>query len=123
MYNSNILCTYDKIDYNYQEDLYRVQLLQILNCETFDEDVVNNKLDILYNSLKNELFIKQILEKIKNSKDLELFIHLLGLNTDDVLFRFLFKFEYFIYFHRCLSEYYNNNNVSKKTLDNLFNII
>jgi len=123
MYNSQLLCTYDKIDFNYQEDLYRVQLLQALYCNKFNEGVINNKVENLYNSLKNELFIKQILEKMKSSKNLELFIHLLGLNTDDVLFRFLFKFEYFVFFHKCLCEYYNNKCVSKKTLDNLLNII
>ena len=43
--------------------------------------------------------------------------------SNETIFCFLFSFDYFCYFHRCLNELYIYKKINDETLDNLINII
>ena len=135
-YQTDILCTYKLVDDEYeQEELYRIQLLQIFNLEDYDDTLVNVITKELYEKLlknaenKNNDF-KELLNKAKENNELAFMLAIVcpeGEKDDDyelLLFRLLFKFEYFDLFHKCISEYLRNNGViSLKTKDELLNAL
>lgn len=100
----NHLCTYklitedDEEEIGLREMLYKIQLLQIFNMEEFEEETINKKIDHLFNSIKNEDFIKNIFEKHPYN----------GTIYNDLIFRTLFSYDYLDLFHKCLYHFYNN---------------
>ena len=135
-YQTDILCTYKLVDDEYdQEELYRIQLLQIFNLEDYDDSLVNAITKELYEKLlknaenKNNNF-KELLNKAKENNELAFMLAIVcpeGEQDDEyelTLFRLLFKFEYFDLFHKCISEYLRNNGIiSFKTKDELLNAL
>jgi len=99
----NHLCTYklitedDEEEIGLREMLYKIQLLQTFNMEEFDEETINKKIDHLFNSIKDEEFIKNILEKHPYK----------GTIYNDLIFRTLFSYDYLDLFHKCLYHFYN----------------
>lgn len=118
MYCSDFICTYDKIkDVDIQEDVYRSQILQAFDLEQWDDTIINDKLERLFDIIKNKKEFEIIFEKLKTSKQNAFFIEMMG---DDklVLFKLLFKFELFHITHCILSSYLNDKPVSLDTLEN-----
>jgi len=99
----NHLCTYklitedDEEEIGLREMLYKIQLLQTFNMEEFEEETINKKIDHLFNSIKDEEFIKNILEKHPYK----------GTIYNDLIFRTLFSYDYLDLFHKCLYHFYN----------------
>ena len=99
----NHLCTYklitedDEEEIGLREMLYKIQLLQTFNMEEFDEETINKKIDHLFNSIKDEEFIKNIFEKHPYK----------GTIYNDLIFRTLFSYDYLDLFHKCLYHFYN----------------
>jgi len=100
----NHLCTYklitedDEEEIGLKEMLYKIQFLQTFNMEEFNEDIINKKIDDLFEIIKDEEFLKKIIEK-HPYKD-TMFKHL--------IFRTLFCYDYLDLFHRCLHHFFNN---------------
>ena len=98
------LCTYKLITEDDQEEvglremLYKIQLLQIFNMEEFEDKIINQKIDGLFDSIKNEDFITQIIEKHPYK----------GTLFNDLIFRTLFSFDYLDLFQKCLYCHFNN---------------
>lgn len=99
----NYLCTYklitedDEEEIGLREMLYKIQLLQIFNLEEFEEETINNKIDDLFESIKNENFVIQIFDK-HPYKDIMF---------NNLIFRTLFSYDYLDLFHKCLYHFYN----------------
>jgi len=99
----NHLCTYklitedDEEEIGLREMLYKIQLLQTFNMEEFEEETINKKIDHLFNSIKDEEFIKNIFEKHPYK----------GTIYNDLIFRTLFSYDYLDLFHKCLYHFYN----------------
>lgn len=95
--NTNFLCTYQLIN-NYDESfmLYKIQFLQIFDLDDYDDNVINNKIEKLYNILKNNNLIKKILNNKKHTSD------------DLVNFMFLFRYDTLYLFHKILINIFNN---------------
>jgi len=99
----NHLCTYklitedDEEEIGLREMLYKIQLLQTFNMEEFEEETINNKIDHLFNSIKDEEFIKNIFEKHPYK----------GTIYNDLIFRTLFSYDYLDLFHKCLYHFFN----------------
>ena len=95
--NTNFLCTYQLID-NYDESfiLYKIQFLQIFNLDNYDDNIINEKVEKLYNKVKNNNLIKNILNKKSYSDD------------DLVNFMFLFRYDTLYIFHKILINILNN---------------
>ena len=82
-----------------KEMLYKIQLLQLFGLNEFDESMMNEKMNILYESIKCEKFVEELLENnpYKNN-----FIN------NELLFRTLFSYDYLDLFHKCLHNHFNN---------------
>ena len=48
-YTTNFICTYDKHDDDINNNIYQAQLLQAFNLNEYDDDIINNKINKLYN--------------------------------------------------------------------------
>jgi len=100
----NHLCTYklitedDEEEVGLREMLYKIQLLQTFNMEEFEEEKINNKIDKLFEIIKDEEFIKNIFEKHPYK----------GTIYNDLIFRTLFSYDYLDLFHKCLYHFFNN---------------
>ena len=123
-YNTSLICTYksisptfnnilveDDVDnddtepsfYDASEILYRRELLQVFNMVTFNNEVINQAINELYNKiLKNPEFNEcmKILANRSLSDDLEI-----GLMT-------LFSYDYFYLAHPCVRDFLMTGQIS-----------
>ena len=110
MYCSDFICTYKLIENESEsEQLYRIQFLQAFQSENWDDDIINNKMKDLYENIKDNTVINDIINNIKKSKNLEMMITLLG-DDELTLFKLLFKYELFDFTHKCICNILNNDN-------------
>lgn len=129
MYNTKYICTYqDNNIFNENEintitekdkefikdALYRNDILHIFDIEEFDLDIINNKLDDLYEKITECDELNAILKKISN-------IYLYEDLKMSLLFLFAFDFLYLA--HPCICEYLEKKTISKENLTKLNNII
>ena len=82
-----------------KEMLYKIQLLQLFGLNELDETVMNEKMNSLYETIKEESFITELLQK--NPYRHSFF-------NCELLFRTLFSYDYLDLFHRCLYNHFNN---------------
>jgi hypothetical protein len=128
MYQTDFICTYKFMDdTNDQEQMYRIQILQAFDLNEWDDDHINNIIMELYTTFANVDEFKEIFKKARANKSvmemLDLF-QLSGeerLDENDIIFKILFKFEYFDLLHRCIVDYLLNNSLSPKYMDRLLN--
>lgn len=110
MYCADFICTYKLIENESEsEQLYRIQFLQAFQSEKWDDDIINNKMKDLYENIKDNTVINDIINNIKKSKNLEMMITLLG-DDELTLFKLLFKYELFDFTHKCICNILNNDN-------------
>ena len=118
MYQTDFICTYKFMDdTNDQEQMYRIQILQAFDLNEWDDDHINNIIMELYTTFANVDEFKEIFKKARANKSvmemLDLF-QLSGeerLDENDIIFKILFKFEYFDLLHRCIVDYLLNNSI------------
>ena len=68
MYCTDFICTYQHCDDEYeQEDIYRCQFLQAFEMEEWDDDVINKKIDVLFNKIKDMKEFDVIFDKLLKS--------------------------------------------------------
>lgn len=82
-----------------REMLYKIQLLQLFDLNELDEAVMNEKMNTLYESIKNEPFIAELLQE--NPYKINFF-------NNELLFRTLFSYDFLDLFHKCLYNHFNN---------------
>jgi hypothetical protein len=110
MYCADFICTYKLIENESEsEQLYRIQFLQAFQSENWDDDIINDKMKYLYDNMKDNTVINDIINNIKKSKNLEMMITLLG-DDELTLFKLLFKYELFDFTHKCICNILNNDN-------------
>ena len=111
-YNTKYVCTYSEEDED--DDQYRLDLLNIFGIQEFNEEIINNSLTILFDTLKDNerMFtcMKQLASRII-SENAEL-----GMV-------FLYSFGYMEKTHACVCEFLETGNISDKTMEFLENII
>jgi len=110
MYNSDFICTYKEFLEEDQENMYRIQFLQAFNLIKWDSVAIGTAMKELYNSIKYNSDIIEILNKMKDSQELKTYISLLGEDEEDI-FCLLFNFELFNLAHRCFCDI-----IGKKTI-------
>ena len=128
MYQADFICTYKLMENELdQEDLYRIQLLQAFDLNDWDDEAINAIILDLYARVSSEF--KEIFEKARrNETILEMlaFFKLSGekrLEENDIIFKLLFKFEYFDLLHRCIVDFLLKQTIQHKYLANLLNIL
>ena len=110
MYCADFICTYKLIENESEsEQLYRIQFLQAFQSENWDDDIINDKMKYLYDNMKDNTVINDIINNIKKSKNLEMMITLLG-DDELTLFKLLFKYELFDFTHMSICNILNNDN-------------
>jgi hypothetical protein len=114
-------------DANDQEQMYRIQILQAFDLNEWNDDRINSIIGELYANIANVGEFKEIFNKARANKSvlemLDLF-QLSGeeqLDENDIIFKILFKFEYFDLLHRCIVDYSINKSLSAKYMTNLLN--
>ena len=68
MYITDFICTYKQHDINDQNVMYQQQLLQAFNLDAWDDDIVNTSVKEIYEKIKDNQDINDILNKIKNDE-------------------------------------------------------
>ena len=111
-YNYDLVCTYHKIlDIDDSELLYRIQFLQVFNIDKYDDKIINSKVENLYNKVK----------------DNDIIINLMNSNHyfDDKIMAFMVLFSYktFYMIQKLLTEIINNLEINNENLNQLINFI
>ena len=92
MYKTNFVCTYQLHDEDEKENMYRIQLLQALGIDIWDDVNVEGVMNQLYNNLKENNNFQHIIRAAKKSKSLETIITILDCDDFDV-FKMLFRYD------------------------------
>ena len=126
MYQSDFICTYKFMDNDAdQEQLYRIQILQAFDLNEWTDLTINTSIQELYAKLSSEF--KDIFIKARENKEviemLDLFKLSGEVDGDDIIFKLLFKFEYFDLLHRCIVDYLLHNTINSKYINNLLNAL
>ena len=130
MYQSDFICTYKSMDNDYdQEQLYRIQLLQAFDLNEWNDDRINTTIGELYAQLFNRIEFKEIFIKARQNPAIMEMIDLFKLSgverleEDDIMFKLLFKFEYFDLLHRCIVDFLLTDTISPVYSSKLLNAL
>ena len=70
MYQTDFICTYKNIDDSMeQEDLYRIQLLQAFDMDTWDDKKVNSVTESLFKQMSSANGMDDIITKCREYPD------------------------------------------------------
>ena len=135
MYQADFVCTYklfDDIDENDREQMYRIQLLQAFDLTLWNDDIINKVIEELYSSISLSGVFKDVFTKARRNKDISELLNIYNasnteietdkiaiLDENDIIFKILFKFEYFDLTHRCIIDYLINNSIDDIYLNKL----
>ena len=120
-YNYDILCTYHLIEDEEQSNIcYRSQLLQVFKLNNYDDNKINSLISNLYNILKDNEEIKEIIDILSNKLVLFQFFRKNNQKIDNVLvFQMLFSYEYFHIFHKLFAKYNTDKSLDKLSFSQL----
>ena len=122
MYVTDFVCTYNKHDLDDQNTIYQEQFLQAFGVKEWNDDIINKSTTELYNSVKDNQDIKDILEKIKKNEKDSILMLILGSEDIDI-FKSLFRFDLFDLTHRLLCTLLTTGKVDIKHKINLLSNI
>jgi len=120
MYNTDFVCTYKQHDEEEQDDMYRIQLLQVYNLDTWNDDVINNTKASIFNKYKDNLDMKEILNKASDSDKLSNIKLYVG-DDDLTIFTGLFQYELFNLIHQCICDLEKSSEISALNKSNILN--
>jgi hypothetical protein len=127
-FQTDFRCTYKRmLDPEDQENLYRIQLLQAFNMNTWDDDAINDTVTEIYRKISQETDFKIIFIKAQTNKSLTdmlaLFNEDKSIEKNEIIFTMLFKYEYFDLLHRCISDYLREGQIKKDNFEMLMNAL
>ena len=123
MYIYDFICTYKMMDDDDdRNDLYRIQILQAFGLQCYDNTALNNKIAELYYHMKEKEKEKEcapLKEIIEESYKVNQHICV----CDMLVFTFLFSYDYFDLFHKCLIDFFTLGRILEETKNNLIDKI
>ena len=127
-FQTDFRCTYKRmLDPEDQENLYRIQLLQAFNMNTWDDDAINDTVTEIYRKISQDTDFKIIFIKAQNNKSLNEMLALFNedesIEQNEIIFTMLFKYEYFDLLHRCISDYLREGQIKKDNFEMLINAL
>lgn len=127
-FQTDFRCTYKRmLDPEDQENLYRIQLLQAFNMNTWDDDAINDTVTEIYRKISQDTDFKIIFIKAQNNKSLNdmlaLFDEDATIEQNEIIFTMLFKYEYFDLLHRCISDHLREGQIKKDNFEMLINAL
>lgn len=124
MYQTDFICTYKMLDDETdQEVLYRIQLLQAFDLEQWNINKINEMIAELYKSLAETDEFKELFQKSLQNKNILELLNALNLFGDDIIFKLLFKYDFFDLLHRCIADHLTNGKINEKNFTNLLNAL
>jgi hypothetical protein len=121
MYNTDFVCTYKQHDEEEdQDDMYRIQLLQAYNLDTWNDTIINNTTSSIFNKYRDNLDMKEILNKARDSDKLSN-IKLCIADDDLTIFTGLFQYELFNLIHLCICDLEKSSDISALNKSNILN--
>jgi|TARA_B110000444_G_C18794013_1_gene573919 hypothetical protein len=120
MYQTNIICNYKQHDNDDQEDMYRIQFLQIFDLNIWDDNIINEITNDMYNKVKTNPDITFIINTANKSEKLTTIKQFIG-DDDITIFKGLFQYDLLDLFHICLCDLVNSNEIKTINKDNLIN--
>tara|TARA_B110000008_G_scaffold165768_1_gene165968 strand:- start:125 stop:523 length:399 start_codon:yes stop_codon:yes gene_type:complete len=120
-YDFDLFCTYHLIEDEDQSNIcYRSQLLQVFKLNNFDSEQINYNIQKLYNILRDNEEILEILDILSNKLQIFQFLKQNNENIDkSLIFQMLFSYDYFYLFHNSLIHYKTNKSLNKSTFSEL----
>lgn len=91
----------EEVVFKLTEDIYRQELLTFFKLETYDSNVIDAQIELLYEYMKENENIKQILASLEEKYGCELFV-----------FVFLFSYDIFYLFYPCIQSILNGSVVN-----------
>ena len=107
---------FDTSPQNTTDTLYRKDIIEVFNMRpdfmnNFDEKLffkkLSNKVDEIYKELKNHQQMDKILNKVEETMKLPFKME------KDVIFLYLFRYDLFYLFHKCLQDLNNFDEITK----------
>ena len=120
MYQTNIICNDKQHAHDDQEDMYSRQFLQIFDSEIWDDNIINEISNDMYNKVKTNTDIISIINSAKKSDKLTTIKQFIG-DDDITIFKGLFQYDLLDLFHLCLCDLVNSNEITTINKDNLIN--
>ena len=120
MYNTDFVCTYKQHEEEEQDDMYRIQLLQVYNLDTWNDTAINNTTASIFNKYIDNLDMKEILNKASDSDKLSN-IKLYIADDDLTIFTGLFQYELFNLIHLCICDLEKSSEISALNKSNILN--
>jgi hypothetical protein len=124
-YQFDFVCTYQLMDTpEDQEQLYRIQLLQAFELETWNEFEINDTIVELFSILYLNDDFKAIIKKARNNDNIVKMFETLNMEyTGDTIFTVLFNYEYFDLLHSCIGDILINKEIHPTHLTNIMNAL
>ena len=97
-----------------------IQFLQIFDLDIWNDNIINEISNDLYNKVKNNPDIKTIINNAKKSDKLTTIKQFIG-DDDITIFKGLFQYDLLDLFHLCLCDLINSNEIKTINKDNLIN--
>ena len=126
MYQADFICTYKWMDNaDDQEQMYRIQVLQAFDLNEWNDISINATIAELYATISCGREFAEIFTKARQNPAMREMLEMFQmsgeerLDEDDIIFKLLFKFEYFDLLHRCIVDYLLNNTLSPTYAENL----
>jgi hypothetical protein len=123
VYITDFVCTYKMMESDVDKDsLYKLQLLQAFNIDAWNDKIMMDTIDWLYELICHDEHFRRILDNAKISTKLGKVLSVrYTTNTeeeikkiDSVMFILLFNYDYFELLHKCLCEFFNNDRQMKR---------
>ena len=120
-YDFDFLCTYHLIEDEDQSNIcYRSQLLQVFKLNNFDSEQINYNIQKLYNVLRDNEEILEILDILSNKLQIFQFLKQNNQKLDNsLIFQMLFSYDYFYLFHNSLIHFKTNKSLNKSSFSEL----
>jgi len=121
-YDYDFLCTYHLIenDDNISSLCYQNQILQAFKLNYFDSQNINYNIQKLYNVLRDNEEILEILDILSNKLQIFQFLKQNNQKLDNsLIFQMLFSYDYFYLFHNSLIHYKTNKSLNKSCFSEL----
>lgn len=121
MYDDSFVCTYHLLEDDSTDELYRIQFLQALSLQDWDDHKVDSEIDAIYADISNALWVTTAITRLKDGSSIGTWFAQLGSINDEMVFRLLFGYDYFHLTHRCVSELRRTGSTSDEARDALLN--
>tara|TARA_B100001175_G_scaffold175335_1_gene148903 strand:- start:467 stop:868 length:402 start_codon:yes stop_codon:yes gene_type:complete len=121
-YDYDFLCTYHLIenDDNLSSLCYQNQILQAFKLNNFDSQNINYNIQKLYNVLRDNEEILEILDILSNKLQIFQFLKQNNQKLDNsLIFQMLFSYDYFYLFHNSVIHYKTNKSLNKSSFSEL----